>query len=74
MSELQLYQYFGSWYVLLNPAFLILVMFSFVLSEQGTHIDTIYDGIPLIIFSNLIFWVPVAYVTIKIIDIFRKSK
>ena len=74
MSELQLYQYFGSWYVLLNPAFLILMIFALVLSEQGTHIDTIYDGIPLIIFSNLIFWVPVAYVTIKIIDIFRKSK
>ena len=51
-----------------NPAMIIFMMMGFVSTESGTNIDTIYHIIFLILFSNLIYWIPATFVTIKIID------
>ena len=57
--------YFPIWS---NPAMIILMIIAFASTESGTNIDTIYHIISLILFSNLIYWIPAAFVTIKIIN------
>ena len=47
---------------------IIFMMMGFVSTESGTNLDTIYLIIFLILFSNLIYWIPATFVTIKIID------
>ena len=54
--------------ILANPAMIIFMMMGFVSTESGTNLDTIYLIIFLILFSNLIYWIPATFVTIKIID------
>ena len=51
-----------------NPAMIVLMILGFVATESGSNVDTIYDIIPLILFANLIYWIPATFVTIKIID------
>ena len=58
----------GMWFMLINPGIIFALIFSFAASEQGTNTDTIYHKIILVILTNLIYWIPATFVTIKIID------
>ena len=66
--ELSLIKEIGLWIILINPATLIAIFILFGSNESGGHPDTIYHIAILVIFANLIYWIPATYITIRIVD------
>ena len=73
MAEMELYQYVGSWSILINPVTVIVGLYFAVLHDAHRDSDfTLYLIISVII-ANLIYGILAAYITIRIVD-WCKSK
>ena len=71
---MRLIQDVGLEIILINPAIIIAIIILFGSNESGGHPDTIYHIAILVIFANLIYWIPATYITIKIIERITRKK